>query len=249
MKKISKHHYFNYIIFSLLFLVPSFTTASDFYEHDIFYEEVEINAEKIKDPFESFNRPIFEFNNVFYGIFIEPASKFYLNITTEQARSSLNNFFDNLRFPVRFSSNLLQFEFNSAIKEVGKFFLNTTFGIFGVFKPSNNFETFRNLSDSNIEDVFENWGIPKGPYLVLPLLGPSSARSISARFVEPTINPFKSSYSVYGSIDDDWILTFNMTGFFIKSSEMFPKYRFLYNSSMDPYISMRSAFLQDGMKY
>jgi phospholipid-binding lipoprotein MlaA len=99
-------------------------------------------------------------------------------------RESIDHFFFNLAFPSRFVSSAGQGEAEMALTELGRFLVNSTVGIAGLFDPATHFGFAR--YDEDIGQMFGVWGIPPGPYLVLPLLGPSNPRD-TVGFVGDTL--------------------------------------------------------------
>jgi phospholipid-binding lipoprotein MlaA len=129
------------------------------------------------DPWQRMNRGIFWFNESVDHFLLEPVAKGWDFVTPEPVETSIANFFSNLRFPVVMVNNVLQGKLKPAAIDVGRFMVNSTFGIAGLFDPA----TIWGLPRHN-EDFGQTlgwWGVPPGPYLVLPLLGPSNPRDTS----------------------------------------------------------------------
>ena len=154
----------------------SVTAFSDaiYEDHSIYYEDVFVEN-SIKDPFEPLNRSIYHFNDFCYIYALNPINDLYTKVTNKRIRKSLVNFFDNLKFPVRLFGNVFQLQFKEASYELLKFSLNSTYGILGFNKPSDKIG-FYDLEEEGLSDVLMSWGVPDGPYLVIPLLGPSTLR-------------------------------------------------------------------------
>ena len=126
------------------------------------------------DPLEPLNRGGFWFNDRLDVFVIEPAAKGWVFITPEAFRTALGRAMDNVRFPIRFVANLLQGRVRGAGVETGRFVVNTTVGLVGFFDPATGWGI--EAQDADIGQAFGRWGIPAGPYLVLPLFGPSNPR-------------------------------------------------------------------------
>jgi phospholipid-binding lipoprotein MlaA len=86
--------------------------------------------------------------------------------------------------------------------------------------------------------------VPEGPYLVIPLLGPSTLRDFPTQVIEPIINPFGDSGGIFDSASSEWMVTFYLSEFFVLSSEVLPQYELMKSASLDPYISVRTAYYQ-----
>jgi phospholipid-binding lipoprotein MlaA len=133
------------------------TTGSQTDELDD-YSEVSVG-----DPLEGFNRATFKMNDALYTVFFRPVSKGYEFIFPKPLRSSLDNAFENARYPVRFVNSTLQGKFKRAGRETGKFFVNTIFGLGGLFKTS---DKIPDLTDVPAEDTGQTLAtshIPHGP--------------------------------------------------------------------------------------
>jgi phospholipid-binding lipoprotein MlaA len=142
------------------------------------------------DPFESVNRRIFWFNDQVDTYVLVPAAKGWDFVVPRRAQRSVSNFFANLRFPVDTVNNVLQGKLQYAATDVGRFGINTTVGLAGFFDPASSFGL-----DPHVEDFGRTlgwWGLGPGPYLVLPILGPSTVRDGAGILVDYpiSITPF-----------------------------------------------------------
>jgi phospholipid-binding lipoprotein MlaA len=129
-----------------------------------------------RDPLEGMNRKIFWFNDKVDVWVLEPAAKGWKFITPRRARNSVSNFFGNLRFPIVAMNDLLQGKFVDSATDVGRFAVNTTVGVLGFFDPATHFGLEKHNEDFG--QTLGVWGLPPGPYLVVPLLGPSNPRDL-----------------------------------------------------------------------
>ena len=142
------------------------------------------NGEKGPDPWENLNRKTFAFNDALDRAVLKPVATGYEKVVPGFAREGVNNFFDNLDDVGTSINNLLQGKPGQGLSDAGRFLINTTLGIFGLWDVA----TPMGLEKHN-EDFGQTlgvWGVQSGPYLVLPLLGPSSARDAPARIVDPS---------------------------------------------------------------
>jgi phospholipid-binding lipoprotein MlaA len=126
------------------------------------------------DPLEPVNRRIFWFNEQVDRFVLKPVATGYDKITPQPVQKSLSNFFANLRFPIVTVNELLQGKILRAVSDVGRFGVNTTVGILGFFDPASGWGLEQHNEDFG--QTLGVWGIPPGPYLVLPFLGPSDPR-------------------------------------------------------------------------
>jgi phospholipid-binding lipoprotein MlaA len=130
------------------------------------------------DPLESVNRPIFAFNNALDKAIIRPLAKGYDTVAPGPVKTGVANFFDNLNTPIWALNHLLQGEFTEAAKQSGRFVMNTTLGLLGFIDAAS--DAGLEKKNANFNQTFGKWGFGPGPYLMLPLLGPSSARGLVA---------------------------------------------------------------------
>jgi phospholipid-binding lipoprotein MlaA len=126
------------------------------------------------DPWEGFNRGIFAFNEKLDLWFMRPVAIGWDAVMPDLVQTGLRNVFSNARFPVIFVNNLLQGKPKAAGEDLGRFFLNTWLGVGGLFDPAKDIGLPGNNEDFG--QTLGYWGVPAGPYLVLPFLGPSSPR-------------------------------------------------------------------------
>lgn len=128
------------------------------------------------DPLESFNRKMFTFNEKVDKAVIRPVAVGYRKVTTPTGRRLVNNFFANIRMPITIANNLLQGRPVMALRNTGRFAINSTVGFVGLFDPASQMNLAPMHTDFGV--TLAKWGVPEGPYLVMPLLGPGSARDV-----------------------------------------------------------------------
>lgn len=155
-------------------------------------------ASTVYDPIEPVNRAVFEFNRVVDGLLIKPIAQLYGLIVPSPIRTGVRNFLANLRSPIIFANDLLQGETERAGTTLGRFMINTTIGLGGVLDPAT--ALGRERHDEDLGQTLAVWGVGDGPYLVLPILGPSNLRDFAGRLGDRFANPL--TY-----LDDDtyWI--------------------------------------------
>ncbi|MBL4835781.1 MAG: VacJ family lipoprotein [Pseudomonas sp.] len=134
------------------------------------------------DPWEPVNRAVFSFNDTVDRFTLKPAAKFYDWAVPEPVSDSVSNVFSNLGEPRNLVNNTLQGKFHAAGVDTARFLLNTTVGVLGVFDVATRMGLQRN--DEDFGQTLGAWGVPSGPYVVLPLLGPSTVRDGSSRVPE-----------------------------------------------------------------
>ena len=149
---------------------------------------VERAAETPSDPLEPVNRQILEANDLVDRILIKPIAKAYVFVVPEIGRAGVKNVLDNMKEPTLFFNNVLQGEFDKAGITVGRFVINTAFGIGGLVDLATPSGLKRQPADFG-QTLFV-WGLPSGPYLVLPLFGPTNARDALGQGVDSYADPF-----------------------------------------------------------
>lgn len=130
------------------------------------------------DPFEPYNRSMTTFNDNVDEAVLKPVATAYRDVTPSFMRTGVTNFFANLGDAWSFVNNLLQFEGLAAYESLVRFNVNTVFGLGGVFDVASEMDIDRHKQDFGL--TLGRWGVPTGPYLVLPLLGPSTVRDTAA---------------------------------------------------------------------
>ena len=131
-------------------------------------------AEK-SDPFEGFNRVMTSFNDRVYVYVLDPVARGWRFVVPEGGRKALGRFFDNLLYPLRLANNLLQAKVGNAAEETGRFVVNSTVGLLGLFDPAKDWLDWQ-AHEEDFGQTLGYWGVGPGPHLVLPFLGPSNLR-------------------------------------------------------------------------
>lgn len=131
-------------------------------------------VDETNDPLEGFNRAMFKFNDKADRYVLKPIAKGYRAITPRFMRQGVSNFFNNLYEPVVMLNSALQGKFGNAASDLGRFVTNTTVGLLGLFDVASHWGM--EPHDEDFGQTLGVWGVGEGPYLVLPLLGPSGIR-------------------------------------------------------------------------
>lgn len=155
-------------------------------DENIYAPTVEINDKLAYDPYENVNRDIFNLNMALDDAAIEPASEVYGKLPN-MARQGIFNFLSHIRSPIVLVNTTLQGDWRGAGITMVRFWLNTVGGLGGV----HDFATARGLKkyDEDFGQTLAVWGVPDGPYLMLPLLGPSTVRDFSGWVVDRGMDP------------------------------------------------------------
>ncbi|WP_437880489.1 MlaA family lipoprotein [Pseudomonas sp. LRF_L74] len=140
------------------------------------------------DPWESFNRPVFRFNDTVDTYALKPVAKGYQAVTPQFLEDGVHNVFSNIGDVGNLANNLLQGKVHDAGVDTSRLIFNTTFGLFGFFDVASKMGLQR--SDEDFGQTLGAWGIGSGPYLVLPLLGPSTVRDATAKIPDSFLGPY-----------------------------------------------------------
>lgn len=143
--------------------------------------------QQVSDPLEPFNRKVLSFNDTVDDYFLRPVAKGYKAVMPLPARVGVSNFFSNLRDVWTGANNLLQGKPAEASSDVGRVLVNSTLGILGLFDVASEFGLDKH--DEDFGQTLGKWGMASGPYIELPLLGPSTLRDGSALFVDFYADP------------------------------------------------------------
>lgn len=144
--------------------------------------------EEVHDPIESVNRGIFWFNDKTDIYLIEPLAKGYDYITPYRVQHSVTNFFHNLRYPRYLVSDVAQLNFTDALEHTGRFLVNSTVGVLGLFDVATDWGLPENEQDFGL--ALAHHGVGPGAYMVLPILGPSNVRDTVGTVVDFFLDPF-----------------------------------------------------------
>jgi phospholipid-binding lipoprotein MlaA len=188
-----------------------------------------------RDPWERMNRTTFKVNTALDHAIARPVARAYQKVTPRPVRTGVSNFMDNLFYPVTMGNDLLQLKFKPFAQATGRFLLNTTVGIGGVFDPATKVGLPKNEED--LGQTFGYWGSPPGPYFVIPLLGPSDVRDGIGRVGDAYMTPLqyvRNNYIKYGVYGLHLVDT---------RYRLLPQDKVL-DEAFDPYTLLKNAYLQ-----
>lgn len=192
----------------------------------------------IADPWEPFNRSMFNFNDRLYFGVLKPVAEAYRAVVPEPSRVSVGNFFSNLRSPIRFINCLLQANVIGAATELFRFMLNSTIGLAGLLDPAGGEEIGLLRQDEDLGQTLGFYGIGHGFYIVWPILGPSSPRD--------TVGMAGDYFSNLISYLDPWYawLTVRVYQAMNDTSLAIGNYEAIKEAAIDPYLAVRDAYIQ-----
>jgi phospholipid-binding lipoprotein MlaA len=227
---------FTFLFFSMMIGTTGFNAAIAAGEEAI-ESEATYSALKVNDPFEKFNREIFKFNDRTYFYVLKPTATVYAAIFPPGFRTSVRNGFHNLVFPSRFVNSVLQGKGNRAGTETARFVINSTMGLAGLFDVA---ETHCGIigQEADFGQTLALWGVDAGPFLIIPLLGPSDVRDIFGYGVDSVMDP------IFWIPMEWWVgLAVSAGNIINKFSLRLGEYEDFKKASFDPYISMREAYM------
>lgn len=188
------------------------------------------------DPWEGMNRKTHAFNDAIDKAVLEPAARGYVKVVPAPAREGVNNFFDNLEDVGTGLNNFLQGKPREGASDLGRFVVNTVFGVFGLWDVATPLGLEKHYEDFG--QTLGTWGVRSGPYFVIPFLGPSTARDAPARVVDPSwyyseaVNPD----SLYWGL---WVTDKIRT-----RANLFQAQSVMQQAALDEYSFIRDAWLQ-----
>ncbi len=142
------------------------------------------HAKNPADPLESFNRSMYQFNDTMDKAVAKPVAKGYSAVMPDFGKIMVNNFFSNLDDVIITANDLLQFKINQAASDGSRFLINSTFGVLGLFNVANRLEKH----NEDFGQTLGYWGIGSGPYIVLPVLGPSTLRDSVSLYADSRLS-------------------------------------------------------------
>jgi len=198
--------------------------------------EEEAQVRYAGDPWEPLNRGIYAVNDALDTVTLKPLSKGYKKITPGFVRRGISNFFANLRTPLNIVNNLLQGKGRDALSETARLAMNSTVGIGGLFDPAASAGLERH--DEDFGQTLAKWGVPAGPYVMVPILGPRTLRDAITIPLDIFLDPLYH-YDNSSVRDKLWILKAIHVRSKLLAAES------TIESSFDAYVTIREAYLQN----
>lgn len=189
------------------------------------------------DPLETFNRTVYAFNDDFDRAIVKPTAESYLRVVPAPIRRGIGNFFGNLFEPTVIVNDVLQGKIGQAAADSGRFLINSTLGLLGIFDVAGHMGLEKHNEDFG--QTLGKWGFGHGPYLVLPFLGPSSVRDGLG------LIPYYVYTNPTTAVDDSgvrWGAT--MVEAVDTRADLLGASRVLEQATTDPYVFLREAYLQ-----
>jgi phospholipid-binding lipoprotein MlaA len=194
------------------------------------------------DPLEGFNRAMFGIHQGLDKVLYRPAAMGYKHVVPKPVRSGLRNFFSNLTEPLVFANYILQLRVGKAMRTFARFTVNSTLGVGGLVDVAKTKRFNTPHVTNSLGDTFAYYGMGPGPYLFIPLLGPTTLRDVFGGPMDAALLPVivgvpfnKFEYQVTSGV---------LIGL-DKRAEVDPELRSLFEGAVDPYATLRSVWLQN----
>jgi phospholipid-binding lipoprotein MlaA len=211
--------------------------GDDYGDIEVSQGEKETRIE-IADPLEPFNRAMYHFNDKLYFWVLKPVAQGYGKVVPEPARISVSNFFKNLAFPIRFVNCLLQANFTGAAAELGRFTINTLWGIGGLLDPASSKEIQLSKQDQDFGQTLGSYGLGQGFFITWPLFGPSTLRDTLGLVGDGFLTPATYLSPWYAGTGTRVVDRVNDTSLSLGD------YESLQEAAIDPYVAIRDAYVQ-----
>ena len=196
------------------------------------------------DPLESMNRAIFDFNDSLDVHVLEPVARAYHDNVPDFMQTGIGNFFGNLRYPSYLVSDILQGKFDQVLDHTGRFVINSTIGVLGLIDVAKDVGLPDHREDFGIALAYN--GVPHGPYLVIPIIGPSSVRDGLGLIVDGLLDPL--GWVAYSSLSTGTKLAIAASAFGVKlvhtRSGLLQAVEAAKESSVDYYLFTQGAYYQ-----
>ena len=191
----------------------------------------------VVDPWEKMNRGTFAFNEGADRYVIAPVATAWDVVIPEFVQTRIRNIFDHLRMPVILVNDVLQGKSVAVSDDLARLLINTVFGLGGLFDVASVADVPKN--DEGFGQTFGYWGIGQGPYLVLPILGPSTVRSAVGLAMDTTAAPHSYFIPFWASATSTGVRILNLRAYYLEEIEQNRR------DAFDYYIFMREAYLQN----
>jgi len=190
-----------------------------------------------EDPLESYNRAVFQFNDSIDVNFLQPVATVYQDHMPEVISTGVTNFFSNLDDVVVFANDILQLKFDQAAFDLFRIFFNTTIGLLGIIDIATHLDLKKH--DEDFGQTLGYWGVPSGPYFIIPLFGPSTIRDAAGFATDSVyIDP------VYRRLNFGTALTAEVVDAIDTRAGLLFASKLMDEVALDRYIYLKDAYLQ-----
>ena len=199
------------------------------------------SANGVNDPYEPVNRFLYKVNNAIDAVVLRPASLAYVNAVPAPARTGVHNALENLNAPIIFANDVLQGSAGRSGNTALRFVVNSTLGVGGIFDVASTWGY--KFQDTDFGVTLALWGVPPGPFLFLPILGPTDPRDAVGYGVDGAADPF----NYFGKGDTVTALIYARYGMTAidKYSNAMDQLAAVRKTALDPYATLRSLYMQN----
>jgi len=188
------------------------------------------------DPLEPMNRRFYLFNNAADRLVMAPVAHMYTKATPKPLRASLTHFFHNVTYPDVIVNDFLQGKLHQGVSDISRFVVNSTVGVFGLFDVARHMGLKAHKEDAGL--TLAHWGVGRGPYLVLPFVGPDTLRNTPSLLMSVVTNVL---FYVGNAALTVPLAVFDVINARANASSSL---RFVHENAVDPYVFTRNAYLQ-----
>lgn len=236
-------------VLASLCLLCSYANSSDSYdEFSAFEDEMFKSRTQIYDPLEPLNRKVFAFNDYADQYLIGYVISSYRFVVPKITRRGIRNFFNNISMPFSIINSFAQGKTDNGLANLSSFMINSTIGVFGIMNISGREKIYYNIEDFG--QTLGYYGVNPGPYLVLPFLGPSTARQFSGELIKRALSPtefdiLKINSRINISLDDEDKIAITGLNVIDKRESLTVFIDDAKKDSLDYYLTVRSFYLQN----
>ena len=195
------------------------------------------------DTFEGYNRAMFKFNYEFDKYILKPLAEGYRDITTPYIRRRVSTAIANLKEPLYATNNLLQGEFKNSGISIFRFAINSTLGLVGMYDVAEGWGFPR--KQAGFDSTLAKWCVKDGPYIILPIFGPSTPRAAVSMALDSAFNPLYWATYNDANVHDKVMYSYAIVSGVATRESVMDVWNDLESNSVDFYAAMRSAYLQN----
>ncbi len=188
------------------------------------------------DPIEPFNREVYSVNDALDKHIMKPVANAYIKVTPKPVQQSVANFYNNITYPNTVINEFLQGKFKLFFSDAGRFVVNSTVGILGLFDPASHIGLEYHQED--IGQSLATWGTPQGAYLVVPLVGPYTVRNSPNLIISVVTNVLFYVSAPYVTIP------LSVLGIINSRAQVSSSVNLVNQAALDPYVFVREGYLQ-----
>lgn len=199
------------------------------------------------DPLERYNRSMYKFNDTVDKYLLKPVARGYDTVTPNPVQKAVNNFFSNLDDVVVVMNDLLQFKPGQMASDTGRLIINSSIGLFGLIDWASDLGLEKHNEDFG--QTLGYWGVPAGPYFILPFLGPSTIRdtgglAADSYYFDPLLREIETDFPGPTREPDSLVWNLVILDAVDTRAKLLKSEKILDEAALDPYVFLREAWLQ-----